>query len=238
MQNEETGHDAMMRAIAIWMRKLNDYPGWKEWQHGKIHHVLNFDDPFLIDKQEIESEFKFSDEIEKQHTVVMQYLGLHSTITALKECEFYFRRYPFRGLPISRSNHITNVCEMYFTRFYEFKERVKNYLNALNDAMPEKSIDIGAFVKLFQKVFDQELRERNKIHHHQRFDDIVVNRISLGELFLIENEYKGWEKEHLRDYRQYTKEWVERVRRRGAKMDQFLEAIADTTLKNCNFLVS
>jgi hypothetical protein len=232
----ETQRDAVSHAIRRWMIDLEAYPGWKEWRRGKFGHTLYFDDLSPSSSNAREAEFKFSDEIEREHELVIQYLGLQDTINSLKECEFYFRRYPFRGLPVSRHNHITNVCEMYFGRFYEFKERLKNYLGALGAVSPGHALDIGAFIKLFEKVFDQELRVRNRIHHRHRFEDIAIDRVFLTQALAAGEEDKGWRNEHLAAYRKLTNEWVGRVRRRGKKMDEFLEAVAHASLESCPFL--
>ncbi len=184
----------------------------------------------------LEDEFTFSDEIEKQHRIIVQYLELQVTIDSIKECEFYFRRYPFRGLPIARHHHITNVCEMYFGRFYEFKERLKRYFNAMAAVTPNHQLDFGSLVKYFAKVFDQELRARNRVHHHRRFEDVAIDRVFLTHSVSTTHEIKSWKKQHLAAYRKLAKEWVQRVRQRGQILDEFLEAVAAVTLANCSFL--
>ena len=233
---EKTQRDRMYNAIGAWLIELEDYPGWKDWRRKRITHTLYFDDPFPMPSENLEDEFNFSDEIEKQHAVVFQYLGLEQAIFSLKDCEFYFRRYPFRGLPVSHHNHITNICEMYFGRFYEFKEKLKKYFTAVKEAAPNHGLDIGAFIKLFEKTFDQELRARNSVHHHRRFEDIAIDRVFLMESFSTGHEDKGWRQEHFTAYRKLAGEWAQRVRQRGAKMDEFLEATAAATLANCSFL--
>jgi hypothetical protein len=136
------------------MKDLDDYPGWREWRRKRIGHTLHFDDQFPADFEKFEDEFKFSDEVEKQHAVVIQYLGLVDAVSSLKDCEYYFRRYPFRGLPVTRDSHITNVCEMFFGRFYEIKERLKEYFNAVSAVAPRHSLGIGPFIKAYEKEFD------------------------------------------------------------------------------------
>ena len=141
----------MSAAIQAWMIDLNNYPGWRAWKRQQLGHTLYFDDPIPWRADKIETEFKFSDELQKQHDIIMQYLGLEEAIQSLKECQFYFRRYPFRGLPVSRHSHITNICEMYFSRFYELKERLKKYLNCVGSISSKKCPEIGLFLKYFQK---------------------------------------------------------------------------------------
>jgi hypothetical protein len=111
----------------------------------------------IVYRPPFEDAFTFPPEIEKQHAVVYQYIGLQQTVETLKECEYYFRRYPFRGLPVSRASHITNVCEMYFGRFYEFKERLKKYFEAVKAVSPNHNLDIGKFIRQYEKIFDDEL---------------------------------------------------------------------------------
>jgi hypothetical protein len=103
-------------AIREFMHELESLPGWTEWRKGKVAHVLSYDDPWWMQdgKVEIATEFMFPEDIEKKHAIAMGFLRLTDSIGALKECEFYFRRYPFKGLPVQRTRHLINVCEMYF----------------------------------------------------------------------------------------------------------------------------
>ena len=124
---------------------------------------------------------------------------------------------------------------MYFGRFYEFKERLKKYFEAMKKVAPAHGLNIGAFIKRYEKVFADELRERNGIHHHSRFEDLALDRIFLTET--ISTMRKGdWEQEHIAEYRKLANEWVQRVRSRGAKLEEFLEAVAEATLASCAFL--
>lgn len=226
----------MLSAIRLWMVDLEGYPGWKEWNRQKVRTTL-FNADFPSESvSEGADQFLFSEEVELQHGVVFQFLGLHSTLNSLRDCEYYFRRYPFHGLPVSHFDHLTNICEMYFGRFYEFRERLKNYLNALNAALPDSKIDIGKFIKQFDKAFDQELRARNSVHHHQRFADLAIDRVFLADTFSAQKPDAGWLAERNAMYRAFTREWVERVRRRSSAVGDFLDATAHATLKFCDFL--
>jgi hypothetical protein len=144
---------------------------------------------------------------------------------------------PFRGLPVSRHGHITNVCEMYFGRFYEFRERLKKHLEAVAAITPDRDFKAGPYIKTFDKMFDQELRARNSVHHHERFEDIAIHRVFLTDVISInQTEDRGWKGEHLAAYRRLANEWARRVRRRSQSMEEFLEAVAVATLSNCKFL--
>jgi hypothetical protein len=218
------------------MIQLNDYPGWKDWVQVRIARTLYFDDA-VQDSARLatEKEFVFPRELERQHAVVYQYLHLQQTVETIKECEYYFRRYPFRGLPISRASHLTNICEMYFGRFYEFKERMKKYFEAIKAVSPDHNLDIGKFIRQYERIFDGELRERHGVHHHSRFQDLGIDRV-----FLVEVTATGRDRidtfANIVQYRKLAKEWTGRVRRRGEKIDEVLEAVADGTLRTCRFL--
>jgi len=232
-----TARDRILMAIDAWTAELKSYPGWKEWQRERIRHTLYFDDPYPASAQERLNDFKFSDEVEKQHSITYGFLGLSETITALKECEYYFRRYPFRGLPVSRSSHVTNVCEMYFGRFYEFRERLRKYLKAVAALAPASSIKIGAYIRAFDRIFDHEIRARHSVHHHHRFDDIAIDRVFLTDSLATNRaEDRERKKEHLAAYRKVANEWALRVQRRSQSIEEFLEAVAEATLSNCCFL--
>ncbi|WP_151343499.1 hypothetical protein [Rhizobium leguminosarum] len=166
----------------------------------------------------------------------MNYLGLTQTLNVLKQTEYYFRNYPFRSKEVSKYDHLTNVCEMYFSRFYEMKERLKKHFKAVKVAVPGYQLDVGPFIKLFERSFDEELRARNGIHHHERFQDLALDRIFLTESIATAREGSGWRREHNADYRRVSKEWAERVRQRAAILDLFMEEVARVTLATCSFL--
>lgn len=119
----------LLDAISIWIKALDSYPGFKEWQYGKVAAVLSLVEGIPLKSEDSPSEFKFIDEINLQHEAIMAYLSMVSCLHSLQQCEFYFRRFPFSDLPVSKEDHIRNMCEMYFNRFYEFKERLKRCLN-------------------------------------------------------------------------------------------------------------
>lgn len=229
-----THRDRMSSVIRARIIDLDQYPGWREWKRKQVGYKLYFDDPVFSTSHE--KMFVFSEEIERQHAVIFQYLALQSTILSLKDCEHYFRRYPFRKNEVSHHDHITNVCEMYFSRFYEFKERLKKYFNAVKVASPASNLDAGVVIRHFEKMFDQELRARNNVHHDSRFQDIAIDRVYLTGIVSAEPTDKGWKLEHRTAYRKLAKEWAERVLRRGQKMDEFLEAVAAISLSQCSFL--
>ena len=234
----ETPADKRMKAATdAWISRLKDYPGWREWTRGKISRTLRSDDEMqpVVPRED----FAFSPEMDAQHAVVIQYLGLSATVDSLRSTEYYFRRYPFRGLPVPKHEHLNNICEMYFSRFYEYRSRAKNLLNAVNAANPNSEVNVGHFIKQFDKLFDAELRERNGINHRERFDDIAIHRVWLTQFLMISGEDRQrliWGSKHRAEYRKASSEWARRAVNSAKSLDKITDAIADAILQRCDFL--
>lgn len=226
--------ERLYKSIGVWTRKLDDYPGWRDWKRGHIGYTLNYDNDFS--SREMPSEFEFTPEIEKEHKVLLSYLELHSTSIALGEVEWYFRRYPFAKTPVTREAHLRNCCEMYFGRFYEFREKLKKLSKATKSALPNNQLDFGRFIKEYDKSFNEELRARNSIHHHERFDDIGISRVAIFEVLGTTKRSSSALREDQYYYRKTVREWANRVRRRSELLDQYVEAIAEALLRECPFL--
>lgn len=231
--------EEMSRVIGLWIRELNKVEGWRQWRSATLGLQLHYDDLPLARNDSIPEEFKFPPEIERQHAVVMGFLSLCQTVNALKEIEYYFRRFPFRGLPVSRNDHFINVCEMYFSRFYEFKERMKRYFDALEAVVAVNRPGVGDVIKQYTNEFDSELRARHDVHHRDRFSDLVSH--NLYATFVASRSDNpvvrtNFERRHRSAYRKAAREWVTRVRQRSARMEAYVAAIAEFTLNVCPFL--
>jgi hypothetical protein len=70
-------------------------------------------------------DIKVAPEKEALGKVFSAYLALASLQHSLTQTEYYFRRFPFSNLPVSRSDHLRNICEMYFDRIEQFRQRLK-----------------------------------------------------------------------------------------------------------------
>jgi hypothetical protein len=148
-----------------------------------------------------------------------------------------FGAYQFLATPISRT--FAKCISVASSN----KERLKKYFNAIKAAEPQNTIQVGKFIKLFEDVFDQELKARNKSHHHSRFEDIAIDNVMLTEVILTRDDKNGFVKnalyqQHLAAYRNAANKWAKRVRARGAKMDEVLEETARATLIVCGFLTA
>lgn len=229
--------DRMFAATGTWMKKLDEVPGWREWNRQKLRATLSVDDPWLGDEKIKLNHFQLPEPINREHAVVMSYYGLVTSLSSLRDCEYYFRRYPFRGLPVSHHDHLRYTCEMYFGRFYEFSERIKVASDVVHAALPGTKVPFGDLIKNFGKRFKAELKERNSVHHNDRFEDIRLDNI--GIIFTAaagENEPTHLMRRMRNSYREATREWAERVRRRSKHVEEYLEAVATLMLDHCTFL--
>lgn len=236
MPPKSTAQERISHALGDWLQKLQEYPGWQEWKRSQIGYTLNFDDEFMP-LETLSEEFKFSPDIEREHAVVTLYMELLSTANALRDVEWYFRRYPFSRAPVSRESHLRYCCEMYFGRFYQFRERLKKLSKAVKNAAPDHGLDFGTFIKMFDKEFDQEIRARHGVHHHQAFNEVAISRIALLELMASSDGRDLPARVYRSHYRKTANDWALRTRRRSKALDQFVEAVAGALLKVCPFLV-
>lgn len=228
--------ELILSAIREWMLKLQEYPGWQEWKRSHIGYTI-FGDDELIPDEEFSTEFKFSSNMEKEHAVVTCYMELLSTVNALRDVEWYFRRYPFSRAPVSRESHLKYCCEMYFGRFYQFRERLKKLSKVVTAAAPDHGLNFGKFIKNFDKEFDQEIRARHSVHHHEAFDEVAINRIALLEFAREVDENELRKREIQYHYRKTAKSWASRSRQKSQCLDKYVEAVAKALLECCSFLV-
>lgn len=228
-----------MDMIAVWLAAIKDYPGFHEWKIRQLSATMSSGDPWTAVPEKQPTIFMFPPHIDKQHDAVMAFLNLATTWQALTDTQFYFRRYPFQNMPISMDTHLRYNCEMYFSRIYEFSERLKKCLNAFSEVLPKK-VDAGAIVKQFAREFRDEIKERNSIHHDESFEELTIRRIMLEGL-LASNEAhglggRGWKVEQRRSYRKASKEWADRAVKRSARARDYLNAVSRFVTEECTFL--
>ena len=237
MIRHESATARLQTATGKWLIKLNQVPGWNEWKHDVVGHTLWIDDRWPGFEKSM-TDFALPAYIDREHAVVTTYYALLSTLGSLRDCEYYFRRYPFTGMPIPKYEHLRYICEMYFGRFYEFRSRLKECFKAIVAILqPSQRLNAGELIKAFDKDFDQELRERNKIHHHNRFEDIGIDNLFLTAIASTENQAgSGWRKRNDVAYRRVSKEWAARVVTRSTRIEVYLDTVAQFILENCKFL--
>lgn len=96
---------------------------------------------------------------------------------------------------------------------------------------------IGNFLRAFDKQFDYELRARNRVHHHEAFEHIEIDRISITGI-LFEQDVGGnfWRGQHMFIYRKFSRESGLRARHQASEMQCFVEVIAVALLTEAGFL--
>jgi len=238
MSASATPHiDQLIRKLGKWTEKIST-PEFRQYKRQQISYAISDKFDRALFKNEPPAQFVFSGALEKQHALVMSFYELLMASTALAQCEFYFRRFPFRGLPVTRENHIKNMCELYFAHFYVIKNRVKTVFEKFKETYPGIRGEFGVFIKMYDREFYQELRARNEVHHHYSFDDLNIDRIMLTGMMSTTEQFrgKGWDREYLRAYRAVSKEWSDRVKRRSVVMEKYVDAIAKWILDNASFL--
>jgi hypothetical protein len=218
--------------IAKWIATNLNTPEFHQFKQKQIGLTLSDD---LTEGLE---DFMLPPALAKEHSVITGFHGMHRAQRTLSQCEYYFRRFPFRGLAISRDEHLQNVCEFYFSLFYIMRGRMKITLNNLKVACPNSDLNVKGFLRHFDKEFDYELRARNRVHHHESFEDRGIDRISITGMLSSSEELQSniWRWQHRTAYRKFSKEWSLRARHRALRMQVFVEAIALGILTGAAFL--
>jgi hypothetical protein len=225
----------LMTVISRWMEAELMTPEFKAYKQKALSLTLWYDD--ILPPEEVE-QIELAPELSRRHDLVIQWMNLHTSVSSLEMLQYYFRRYPFRGTPVRRADHVRMVAEMYFSSFYAIRERAKKFLNELNTHATTSRVDVKAFLKWFDREFDQELRWRNQVHHHRPFEDMALDRLSITELISNHSDPKreGWRRHHLSAYRKFCKDWSDRVAAKSKRMDLLLNEISKAVLEVADFL--
>ena len=219
---KDTYRNRMSIATRQWTKEFHDSnPIWRKHIREKLSYILSettdFDDKSALPK-----------EIENQRVLIVGYITLNVMIEDIQQCEYYLRRFPFRGLPVDRSSHVTNICEMYFNKCYQFKDRLKKYLTTLKSQVP--GLEVGSAIKQYNRIFEQELKARNAIHHKEQFSDLTIEKIFLNEKMLTNLAVRDYE------YRRATGFWIREIQSTVLILNQIVEAVAKATIERVPFL--
>ena len=172
---------------------------------------------------------------EKENAIVSAYFALASLCGSLKQCEYYFRRYPFKDLPVSHSDHLRNVCEMYFDRIEQFRGRLKILVNSLKNLTDMSDVRYGELIRTYEKHFKWECRQRNLTHHHRRFEYDAIDQLGLIDLLRL-SDMAPVLPDPAYIYRQESRKWVKRVRAHHDVLVEVVEYAASLVLEKCLFL--
>jgi hypothetical protein len=160
--------------IAKWIDANLNTPEFHDFKRRQIDLTLSDDLTKGLD------DFVLPTALAKEHSVITAFHGMCRAQRTLSQCEYYFRRFPFGGLAISRDEHLQNVCEFYLSIFYIMRGRIKITLNNLKVVCPDINLNVKGFLRSFDKEFDYELRARHRVHHHESFEDRGIARISIS----------------------------------------------------------
>ena len=219
---KDTYRNRMSIATREWTKEFHERnPIWRKYIREKLSNIL-------FDTTDFDEKGTLPQEIENQRVLIVGYITLNVMIEDIQQCEYYLRRFPFRGLPVDRSSHVTNICEMYFNKCYQFKDRLKKYLNTLKAQVP--SLEVGPVIKIYSRILEQELKARNAIHHKERFSDVTIEKIFLKERVLTDLAVRDYE------YRRATGFWIREIQSTILRLNQIVEAVAKTTIEGVSFL--
>lgn len=116
-ESSKAAQDQLLPRIQNWMRTLLENDDYRHWKNRQIkYHLL-----YALDQDETLEEvgdFSFDPAFEKEISLVSGYFQILSTLGLVKQCEYYFRRFAFRDLPVSRHEHLATCCELFASRVY------------------------------------------------------------------------------------------------------------------------
>ncbi|MDE0000538.1 MAG: hypothetical protein OXQ89_22575 [Rhodospirillaceae bacterium] len=220
----DTYRNRMSIANRQWTKELFERnPSWRKYTREKLSNIL-----LENNRNDFDETGTLPQEIEHQRVLMLGYITLNVMIEEVQECEYYLRRFPFQDLPVDRSSHVTNICEMYFSKCYQFKERLKQYLNTLKVQVP--GLEVGPVIKQYRRIFERELKVRNAIHHEERFSDLTIEKLFLKEKILADQAVRYDE------YRRVTSFWIREIQATVLRLNQIVEAVAKATIENVSFL--
>lgn len=184
--------------------------------------------------------FDLPPQIDKQHAAMMAWLHLNATVRGMRACSSYLRRAPDRKLGISKEDHLRYMVELYFSRVYEFSERLKKMMNALSETIAPAEFNTGALVKDYKRVFKNEIAQRNSSHHDEHFDDVSLDQLGLIALMgqTEVGRSKGWHLEQQWLWRKASKEWQARINRGADRTDLYVEGVATAMVDYCPWLTA
>ena len=221
-KRKDTYRNRMSIATREWMKEFYEgNPVWRKYIRKKLSSILS-------ETTDFDETATLPQETENQRELIVGYITLNIMVDDIQECEYYLRRFPFRDLPVDRSSHVTNVCEMYFSKCYQFKERLKKYLNIFKNQVP--GLQVGPVIKQYSRIFERELKSRNAVHHHERFSDLTIEKVFLNEKILTDLADRDYE------YRRATRFWIREIQSTVLTLDQIVEEVAKATLEKVPFL--
>ena len=187
--------------------------------------------------EEIPSEILTDDE-NVRYEIISGYLSFLGISNAIRDCEHYFKNYPFEDGEMRRSDHLRICCEMLFDRVAQAKDRLKHVLNIIKKHDKNHEIEVGHILKIYNKIFVSVLKARNMVHHVSRFSDQDIERMSLLENLSIGIQIsksksiheKRYDKEFSRNelaliYKKSSEKWIDNIKYYADYINKFGDII-------------
>lgn len=225
--------DAVWTRVSNWLMRLLDYPGFREWKNEVVRRHMSFT---LLPHAPVEpfDDFRFDEDTLRQHDIVAGYVRLTRAATDCRSAQHYFRRFPFRGLPIGREEHLRTCAELYYSRVYQFRERLFRLLTWIERRTLPKGLDVKALKAAFDEQLREELDARHRIHHEEAYSDFELD--ALGQTDLLAAVGEGWPRMSDAGYHRLARRWRQRVVASADKLDFWVGVAALLMLVRCRFL--
>lgn len=220
--------------LTVWLESLMQVDGFADWKNKDIITTITRGLGEDGDNDDGE-DFPMPDHIVSEHKIVSGYIDLERACLDIRQCEYYFRRFPFHGLPVSHDDHLRNCCELYLNKVGQFRFRLEKQLKTLKrlkrGAVPSEEI-----VNAFRRQFASLLSERNAIHHEKTYDDLELKSVSLGNLLSIGNNGSPFVEFRKIAYRRNVKAWVKRIQEAHDAIEVYVGITAAVMIERCHFL--
>ena len=224
---------AVWPRVSGWLMRLLDYPEFREWKNEAIRRQMTFT---LLPQAPVEpfEDFRFDAQTLREHDIVAGYVRLNKAATDCRMTQHYFRRYPFRGLPVGRDEHLRTCAELYYSRVYQFRERLFRLLTWIERRTLPKGLDIKTLKDSFDAQLRAELDARHRIHHEAAYTDFELD--ALGQTDLLASVDEGWPRMSDAGYHSIARGWRQRVVASADKIDFWVGVAAVLMLVRCQFL--
>ena len=227
--------DELWPALHQWlMNLLVEHPDFNKWK-GKqiIESVLAAKLPGY-EPSEI-ADYAFNEEIERQHRVVSSYLTSLTSALWVREVDPYLRRFPFRGLPVTRESHLKTCAEMYYGRVYTFREHWKKGISQVDRWKRPSAFPIADLKVSIDAAFKSETDIRSSFTHQAAFTEPTISAVGTADM-LSDHPAMKWMAIGPADYRRAAMRWRKLVKAAADKADTYAGYLAVMTMVNCEFL--
>lgn len=227
--------EELFARIQLWMKKLLENDEYRDWKNRQIKYQLLY----ALDHDETLEDigdFSFDPAFEKEIALINGYFRILKTLQLVKQCEYYFRRFAFRNLPVSRHEHLATCCELFASRVYQFESYWKKHLKQIERKAKPAVAYASQLEKIFREKLDPILIMRNQVHHDQPYSDLEIEALSLGEILTLFDDEIGWNVASRPIYRRIVSDWVRKVRFTHDQLDVFVGATATIMLESAEFL--